>query len=75
MAQEVRAGFTYGQITVAPLPRDDLEDPVNEAVLNPLATNTMFIPFQNENLHAFVVSKEGTRKVCGNHSFNEAMLM
>lgn len=57
--QEVRAGFTWGQVRIARLTADEVEDsngldPSSE--IAPALTRdaaTMLIPFQNENLCAY----------------------
>ncbi|KAJ6612262.1 hydantoinase/oxoprolinase [Mycena sp. CBHHK59/15] len=61
-SREVRAGFTWGEIKVAQLVDDELEGPP--------ATSTvagdddhMVIPFQNENLCAYIEKTDGSRRL------------
>ncbi|KAF8990607.1 hypothetical protein BDQ17DRAFT_1393103 [Cyathus striatus] len=68
---EVRAGFTWGQVRIAPLQDDELEE-VNTGPSNsstPLYSDdpnaTLLIPFQNENLCAYFESQEGTSQIVG----------
>jgi len=75
--QEVRAGFTWGQVRIAPLRADELEDATNsnialgtqsdsnpaEDVWNFSSDKTLLIPFQNENLCAYMESPTGARNV------------
>ncbi|KAJ7650661.1 hydantoinase/oxoprolinase [Roridomyces roridus] len=58
-SREVRAGFTWGEIRIAPLLDDELEHP--SSAINP--SGQMIIPFQNENLCAYIEKEDGTRKV------------
>ncbi|KAJ7722729.1 hydantoinase/oxoprolinase [Mycena maculata] len=61
-SREVRAGFTWGEIRIAPLLDEELESPVGTpGVVNPVGH--MVIPFQNENLCAFIEQEDGTRKL------------
>ena len=72
--QEVRAGFTWGQVRIAPLREDELEDAANASGAQPDSNTTedmgnfgsdktMLIPFQNENLCAYMESPTGPRNV------------
>ena len=75
--QEVRAGFTWGQVRVAPLRADELEDAADSSIAlgaqsdsNPSedvqnfgSDKTLLIPFQNENLCAYMESRTGARNV------------
>jgi hypothetical protein len=75
--QEVRAAFTWGQVRIAPLRADELEDPADasialgaqsdsnlaEDVQNFGSDKTLLIPFQNENLCAYMESSTGARNV------------
>lgn len=74
VTREVRAGFTWGQVRIAPLRPDELED-VTVAPGKPPRPNstentqgsgrdeTMLIPFQNENLCAYLESSTAARNV------------
>lgn len=62
--QEVRAGFTWGEVRIKKLREDEVEylpNHVNsdDAVDDP----TIVIPFQNENLCAYMELQDGTKKV------------
>lgn len=64
--QEVRKGFTWGSVTIAPLREDEEED--NSASLQDPSVSygpedRLIIPFQNENLYAYVESPGAARKV------------
>ncbi|KAF8903926.1 hypothetical protein CPB84DRAFT_1746030 [Gymnopilus junonius] len=67
ISREVRAGFTWGQVRVARLRDDELEDTseIAESRQNEEADAnvTMLIPFQNENLCAYLESSDGSRKI------------
>ncbi|KAJ7116355.1 hydantoinase/oxoprolinase [Mycena epipterygia] len=61
-AREVRAGFTWGEIRISQLLDEELED----AVASPVAADPgdhMVIPFQNENLCAYIEKADGSRKL------------
>lgn len=70
----MRAGFTWGQVRIARLRADEIEDggDLDLACDDPAAASyaeaTMLIPFQNENLCAYLEStgSQGAieRKVC-----------
>lgn len=59
--QEVRGGFTRGSITIAPLMADEIEGSTSAG--NCRETDRLMIPFQNENLHAYVRGDDGSIKV------------
>ena len=65
--QEVRKGFTWGEVTIAPLLADEEEDGGDAS--GPSASipagpdDRMVIPFQNENIYAYVRSPSGEKKV------------
>ncbi len=63
--QEVRKGFTWGEVTIAPLQDEEEEDASGGAAYTiPVkADDTLVIPFQNENLYAYVASANGEKKV------------
>ena len=65
--KEVRAGFTWGQVRIAKLQDDELEDATDAAnghmETGEYPDSTMLIPFQNENLCAYVEYADGSRKV------------
>ncbi|KAJ7510350.1 Hydantoinase/oxoprolinase [Mycena galericulata] len=61
-SREVRAGFTWGEIRIAQLFEEELESPV----ATPAAAaggSRMVIPFQNENLCAYIEKDDGTRRL------------
>ncbi|KAJ7039546.1 hydantoinase/oxoprolinase [Mycena alexandri] len=61
-SREVRAGFTWGEIRIAQLLEEELE---GQATIPVTATpgDYMVIPFQNENLCAYIEKPDGTRKL------------
>ena len=59
--QEVRGGFTRGRITIAPLMADEIEG--DSSAEDFRETDRLIIPFQNENLHAYVRGDDGSLKV------------
>ena len=65
--QEVRKGFTWGQVTIAPLAEEEEEDggatggPSMALPVKP--DDRLVIPFQNENLYAYILSANGEEKV------------
>ncbi|KAF8964893.1 hypothetical protein BDZ97DRAFT_1918596 [Flammula alnicola] len=71
VSREVRAGFTWGQVRIARLRADELEDTevnddtpsFSEDAQEVVADATMLIPFQNENLCAYMENPDGSRKV------------
>ncbi|KAF8957579.1 DUF917-domain-containing protein [Flammula alnicola] len=71
VSREVRAGFTWGQVRIARLRADELEDTevnddtpsFSEDAQEFGADATMLIPFQNENLCAYMENPDGCRKV------------
>ena len=67
VAQEVRKGFTWGEVTIAPLLADEEEDGGDasgpSASISVGPDDRMVIPFQNENIYAYVRSPSGEKKV------------
>ena len=69
--QEVRKGFTWGQVTIAPLAEEEEEDggatggPSMALPVKP--DDRLVIPFQNENLYAYILSANGEEKVRSHH--------
>jgi hypothetical protein len=71
-------GFTWGQVRIAQLLDDEVGD---HQISGGLATNaqalasntTMVIPFQNENLCAYLEDESGLRHVCGKDCLFEAL--
>ncbi|KAL1943929.1 hypothetical protein VTO73DRAFT_3747 [Trametes versicolor] len=63
--REVRKGFTWGEVTIAPLQEEEEEDASGSAAYTiPVkADDTLVIPFQNENLYAYVASANGEKKI------------
>ncbi|PCH44913.1 DUF917-domain-containing protein [Wolfiporia cocos MD-104 SS10] len=64
--REVRKGFTWGSVTIVPLLEDEEENAgsaPNTTALPYGPEDRMIIPFQNENLYAYVESPEGEKKV------------
>ncbi|KAJ7352476.1 Hydantoinase/oxoprolinase [Mycena albidolilacea] len=56
-SREVRAGFTWGEIRIAQLRDEELEAP--SVAVAP--DHHMVIPFQNENLCAYIEEEDGSR--------------
>ncbi|KAJ3515024.1 hypothetical protein NLJ89_g2022 [Agrocybe chaxingu] len=64
--REVRAGFTWGEVRIARLREDELENTNGEffdSKSNENPNATMLIPFQNENLCAYMDCEDGPRKI------------
>ena len=63
--QEVRKGFTWGQVTIVPLLEEEEEDAVSPPgyALPVQSDDRLVIPFQNENLYAYIESAGGEKKV------------
>ncbi|ESK98388.1 hydantoinase [Moniliophthora roreri MCA 2997] len=59
VSREVRDGFTWGEVTIARLRDDELED--SSAVSTAEDDSVMVIPFQNENLVAYIDKPDGAR--------------
>ncbi|THU94437.1 hypothetical protein K435DRAFT_860565 [Dendrothele bispora CBS 962.96] len=62
VSQEVRAGFTWGEIRIARLRDDEVEDASSASVANKEGDDLLIIPFQNENLVAYVEKRDGSRR-------------
>ena len=63
--QEVRAGFTWGEVRIKKLREDEVEYLPNHVNLDDAVDDdpTIVIPFQNENLCAYMELQDGTKKV------------
>ncbi|CAA7263047.1 unnamed protein product [Cyclocybe aegerita] len=64
--REVRAGFTWGEVRIARLREDELENTdggPSASGTNEDPSTTMLIPFQNENLCAYLDYEDGSRKI------------
>ncbi|KAJ7183113.1 hydantoinase/oxoprolinase [Mycena filopes] len=61
-SREVRAGFTWGEITVAQLAAQEMEGQA-QTVPATAPGDHMVIPFQNENLCAYIEKPDGSRKL------------
>ncbi|KAK0471126.1 hydantoinase/oxoprolinase [Armillaria novae-zelandiae] len=62
--REVRAGFTWGEVKIARLGEDELEDSSSTNLnMDHGPDDHMIIPFQNENLVAYIEKPDGTRGV------------
>ncbi|KAI0827020.1 DUF917-domain-containing protein [Trametes gibbosa] len=61
----VRKGFTWGEVTIAPLQEEEEEDASSGSsfTLPVRPDDKLVIPFQNENLYAYVLSADGSKKV------------
>ncbi|KZT70496.1 hypothetical protein DAEQUDRAFT_810662 [Daedalea quercina L-15889] len=61
--REVRKGFTWGQVTIVPL-LDDEEDASSTNAIAPSygPDDRLVIPFQNENLYAYLTTADGNQK-------------
>ncbi|KAI0938669.1 hypothetical protein AcV5_000296 [Taiwanofungus camphoratus] len=62
--REVRKGFTWGSVTIVPLLEDEEEDVGSPKIAIPSygPADRMVIPFQNENLYAYIEPPNGVRK-------------
>ncbi|KAL0061493.1 hypothetical protein AAF712_011716 [Marasmius tenuissimus] len=68
VSREVRAGFTWGELTISRLRDDEMEDTGSSIISSDLSTpaaedDLMVIPFQNENLAAYIQKPDGLRKM------------
>ncbi len=67
LLQEVRKGFTWGQVTIVPLLDEEEEDASAASSQNytlPVRPDDkLVIPFQNENLYAYIESADGDKTV------------
>ncbi|TFK39114.1 hydantoinase/oxoprolinase [Crucibulum laeve] len=67
VSREVRSGFTWGQIRIAPLRDEELENTNNNRAATSVPVyeegTTLIIPFQNENLCAYLEGKDGIQQV------------
>ncbi|KAI0746879.1 DUF917-domain-containing protein [Daedaleopsis nitida] len=63
--REVRKGFTWGKVTIVPLIGDEEEDAdaTPSFTLPVKPDDKLVIPFQNENLYAYIESADGERKI------------
>ncbi|KAI0746875.1 DUF917-domain-containing protein [Daedaleopsis nitida] len=66
--REVRKGFTWGEVTIVPLLEEEEEDGRTDAGASPTLPvkpdDRLVIPFQNENLYAYIESAaDGEKKV------------
>ena len=63
--QEVRKGFTWGEVTIVPLLEEEEEDAASPPgfTLPVQPDDRLVIPFQNENLYAYIESASGEKKV------------
>ena len=63
--QEVRKGFTWGEVTIVPLLEEEEEDAASPPgfTLPVQPDDRLVIPFQNENLYAYIESAAGEKKV------------
>ncbi|RPD65174.1 hydantoinase/oxoprolinase [Lentinus tigrinus ALCF2SS1-7] len=63
--REVRKGFTWGEVTIVPLLEEEEEDsnaaPTFSLPVKP--DDKLVIPFQNENLYAYIESADGDKKI------------
>ncbi|KAK7032883.1 hypothetical protein R3P38DRAFT_2618769 [Favolaschia claudopus] len=61
-SRAMRAGFTWGEIRIAQLPDDELENsPTTPSPGTTAHGDHMVIPFQNENLCAYTEKEDGSR--------------
>ncbi|SJL08135.1 related to D-amino acid hydantoin hydrolase (hydantoinase) [Armillaria ostoyae] len=64
VSREVRAGFTLGEVKIARLGEDELEDSSTSTLnMDHGPDDHMIIPFQNENLVAYIEKPDGARSV------------
>ncbi|KAJ7284699.1 hydantoinase/oxoprolinase [Mycena rebaudengoi] len=62
-SREVRAGFTWGEIRIAQLHDEELEDGPSAISTAGESGAHMIIPFQNENLCAYIEGVDGSKKL------------
>lgn len=64
VSREVRAGFTWGEVKIARLREDELEDSsASRLDMDYGPDDYMIIPFQNENVCAYIEKPDGGRSV------------
>ncbi|KAH9835241.1 hydantoinase/oxoprolinase [Rhodofomes roseus] len=66
VSREVRKGFTWGSIKIAPLMEDEEEEGIASASSAPVPygpDDRLVIPFQNENLYACLEKADGSSKI------------
>ncbi|KAI0659238.1 DUF917-domain-containing protein [Cubamyces menziesii] len=65
--REVRKGFTWGKVTIVPLQEEEEEDATGDSepsfTLPVRSDDKLVIPFQNENLYAYIESATGEKRV------------
>ncbi|EMD31880.1 hypothetical protein CERSUDRAFT_109067 [Gelatoporia subvermispora B] len=64
--REVRKGFTWGSVTIAPLLQDEEESDESSSGLATIThgpDDRLIIPFQNENLYAYLQSPDRSKKI------------
>ncbi|TFK90339.1 hydantoinase/oxoprolinase [Polyporus arcularius HHB13444] len=63
--REVRKGFTWGEVTIVPLLEEEEEDSTAAPsfTLPVRPDDRLVIPFQNENLYAYIESADGEQKI------------
>ncbi|KAH9941324.1 hydantoinase/oxoprolinase [Epithele typhae] len=67
--REVRKGFTWGEVTIAPLLEEEEEDggspggALGGTTLPVKPDDRLVIPFQNENLYAYILSATGEKTI------------
>ncbi|KAH9896950.1 DUF917-domain-containing protein [Cubamyces lactineus] len=64
--REVRKGFTWGKVTIIPLQEDEEEDTTTSEpsfTLPVRPDDKLVIPFQNENLYAYIESATGEKTI------------
>ncbi|KAH9941327.1 hydantoinase/oxoprolinase [Epithele typhae] len=62
--REVRKGFTWGEVTIAPLLEDEEEEGnAPKASIPAGPEDRLVIPFQNENIYAYIKSPSGEKKI------------
>ncbi|KAJ8455632.1 hypothetical protein ONZ45_g18891 [Pleurotus djamor] len=59
--REVRKGFTWGEVVIAPLSEDEVEYSSSENKNAYSPDTRLIIPFQNENIYAYIQEKSETK--------------
>ncbi|KZT59564.1 hypothetical protein CALCODRAFT_516015 [Calocera cornea HHB12733] len=62
--REVRAGWTWGEVTIAALQDDEQDETTKDSAIPIYGPNDILrIPFQNENIAAYLDKADGTREI------------
>ncbi|KZO91644.1 hydantoinase/oxoprolinase [Calocera viscosa TUFC12733] len=62
--REVRAGWTWGEVSIAALQDDEQDETTKDSAIPTYGPNDLLrIPFQNENIAAYLDKPDGTREI------------